>query len=391
MEYTKKKNKLRVAILISNPAGWKNKNNIGGGEILTSNIINLNKKNIEYTVITSTNRIQINKFVKTIRLKLSGKTELFSFFQFCIKSFYYLLKNKNQFDLFYASTTNISEILPVVIAGKICKKKTITKYHLSIYKSEHYNIFKSVYINLKKEGLKNFTLITRLCSTLLTFYLLQKMDCILCVSGYSYKELKKYINPKKLFLCGNGIDIKKLTAYKTQKKIYEISYMGRLEKYKGINEFLHIAKSLNLNSVIMGSGSEETKIQKKIERDNLKNIEYLGFVKNKRFDFLAKSKFLLVLSRSNEGFGLTVAESLAVGTEVIILKNKVLEEIYKNIKGVTFVNSVKELVQLIKFRLSKNNHVYSKNVSIKCPKIFDIRKTAKLEVEYLHTIYGKNK
>ncbi|MBP7859671.1 glycosyltransferase [Patescibacteria group bacterium] len=400
MQYLKS-NKLKIAIVIANPIGWNKSENYGGGEVVTCEIINRINQ-IDYTVITPSANLPLVESSKVKLIEINKLNNIFSFLEFSIKCFFYLLKNNSKFDIFYASTTNISEILPVFVAGKICRKKIITKYHLSVYKKSGKNIAISIFNNLKQEGILGVSLIIKWISISLTFFIIKNFDAIFCVSKSALVELEAYIKKNKLYLVENGIDIEKLSKYKTNKKIYDICFLGRLEKYKGIYEFIDIAKKLNLKAVIIGSGSESNILNACLRKqDQMKNIHLLGHLKNERFEYLASSKYLLVLSNSNEGFGLTIAEALAVGTQVICLKNDVLQRVYRNIREVTFLDTRDEIIEMLKqkritvhgSRFTDNNSYLTENGQRRTVhdfSRFDIRKSSQIEVQYINEVFRKN-
>lgn len=397
-----KKKKIRVAMIISNPLGWGKNKIYGGGEVVTCEIINRIKK-IDYTVITPSTIPPLNSKVEKKIIKIRNYTNVLSFLEFSFKCLLYLIKNQSKFDILYASTTNISEILPVLVAGKILRKKIITKYHLTIYKKSKKNIYTSIFNNLNQEGISGNSLFIKWTSITATLYILKFYNAIFCVSHDSLVEIKAYFPKNKLFLIQNGIDIEKLSNYRTNKKIYDICYLARLEKYKGIYEFVDIAKNLNLKAVIIGSGSEINMLNKTIGNENIKNITILGHLKDKRFAYLAKSKFLLSLSKSMEGFGLTIAEALAVGTEVICIQSSVLKKVYGNIPEVRFVDTKMEIEKILETRYEKLEQRYEKTdnreakkntenrkrITVQNLHPFDIRKTVQLEVKYINEVFNK--
>ncbi|SFV67558.1 Glycosyl transferase, group 1 [hydrothermal vent metagenome] len=96
--------------------------------------------------------------------------------------------------------------------------------------------------------------------------------------------------------------------------------VGRLVKQKNfsllIDAFAQVKKQLDCQLIILGEGELETKLEKQIKKLNLEDdIHLLGFVDNP-FYFM-KNADVFVLSSLWEGFGNVVAESLALGTQVV--------------------------------------------------------------------------
>lgn len=96
--------------------------------------------------------------------------------------------------------------------------------------------------------------------------------------------------------------------------------VGRLTKQKNfkllINAFAKVKKQLDAQLVILGEGELRTELEQQINHLGLIHLVSLpGFVKNP-FAYMKQAN-VFVLSSLWEGFGNVVAESLAVGTNVV--------------------------------------------------------------------------
>lgn len=104
-----------------------------------------------------------------------------------------------------------------------------------------------------------------------------------------------------------------------------LGYVGRLEKDKGILEYLQVCKYLNLegfdfSGIIIGYGSQYDYTEKFLVDNNLsQKIELIpGVAQSKLGNFYRKMDLLLFnSSRASESLGLTGIEAMACGTPVI--------------------------------------------------------------------------
>lgn len=101
-----------------------------------------------------------------------------------------------------------------------------------------------------------------------------------------------------------------------------IVFIGRLEPEKNISFLLEVVNELNqnqfpVNFLIIGEGSEKSKLESIVENQHLKNVFFLGNVDNNSLnEFLAISK-VLVLSSFFEGSPTVVKEALASNVKVV--------------------------------------------------------------------------
>lgn len=81
-------------------------------------------------------------------------------------------------------------------------------------------------------------------------------------------------DPKKITIIGHFVDTKRFVPVPMRKTVRTILFCGRLEEYKGVFDFVEMAKRLpnNLRFVMVGSGSQKDKlIRKGIE---LRSVSY---------------------------------------------------------------------------------------------------------------------
>jgi glycosyltransferase involved in cell wall biosynthesis len=154
-------------------------------------------------------------------------------------------------------------------------------------------------------------------------------------------------------------------------RIYDIGYIGRLEKEKGILEFLESLDYLNVGKkiVICGNGSEKMQTLKKIDGMQKKfEIEYREWVPWQELpNFLNKIKLLVVPSRM-EGLPNIILEAMACGTPVLanpvggipgIIKNNRTGFLMKNNKPEEIANCINQcLVNPELSTIGTNAHNY---------------------------------
>ena len=135
------------------------------------------------------------------------------------------------------------------------------------------------------------------------------------------KVIKKYSSfDKSNHLVNIGADDK-------LHKKYDLCFMARFHKQKGIFELIDIVKKLketykkDISLVVMGGGNikMEKKFIKLIKDNNLeKNIKYLGYVSsNKKYDIIKQSR-VFVFPSYYESFGYVILESMQCAVPVVV-------------------------------------------------------------------------
>ncbi len=111
----------------------------------------------------------------------------------------------------------------------------------------------------------------------------------------------------------NGIDFEK---YKIKRKEKTILYIGRLVKYKHVDDLIRAVRGLDYKLKIIGQGEEMESLTKLAKRLGV-DAEFLGFVPEERkIDELARAD-IFVNPSMVEGFGIVILEALASGCKVV--------------------------------------------------------------------------
>lgn len=146
------------------------------------------------------------------------------------------------------------------------------------------------------------------------------------------------------------------------KKYFNIVSVGRIvNEAKGFDRLLKACKALNDDNLeygltIVGDGKDRAQLQEYITLNNLSNVQLVGMQSNP-YKYI-KNADLLVCSSYFEGYNLTIAESLILGTPVLSTNCAGPNEILDNGKyGMIVDNSVEGLYEGIK-RLITDKKIY---------------------------------
>ena len=159
-----------------------------------------------------------------------------------------------------------------------------------------------------------------------TKYAYSKYDRIICVSKQaedSFNEIIGLIGKTTVIYNMLPVDRileKSKEAIDIKKKKFTILSVGHLINVKGYDRLLSVAKRLNEEGFsfdlwIVGYGADEAVLKEYAKENGLDNVKFLGFQKNP-YKYM-KNADLYVCSSRYEGFNLTVAEALILGTPVI--------------------------------------------------------------------------
>jgi glycosyltransferase involved in cell wall biosynthesis len=124
-----------------------------------------------------------------------------------------------------------------------------------------------------------------------------------------------------------GIDKLNQVSYKkSNNKKYDLCFMARFHKQKGVFELIDIVKKLkeqyneDISLIVMGGGNEKMEKQfvKAIKDSKLeKNIKYLGYISNnKKYDILRQSK-IFIFPSYYESFGHVILEAMHCGIPTV--------------------------------------------------------------------------
>lgn len=203
---------------------------------------------------------------------------------------------------------------------------------------------------------------------------MEKADRIIAISRHIRDVIVNYygIDPDKIEIVHNGIELMQdmpqsstaghLHALKESGNHIVLS-MGRITIQKGLDYFLQMAKRVleyvpNTIFVMAGSGDlEKEMIRRAVELGISEKVFFPGFLREQeRWDAYRMADIFVVPSVS-EPFGLTVLESMDLGTPVLVSKQSGVAEVVKNALKVDFWDTEEmsdKVIAVLKYGSLKN-------------------------------------
>ncbi len=223
--------------------------------------------------------------------------------------FLMLLNPRQKFDYAISASPYIYDILPAIL----CKSdtKVVVVFHI-LPRRHAENLLTAVRFKLA-QGQQRFSLwlINRFFDTILV----GNSD----VEGFLKQRMKK----KKIIIANAGIDINAIESSSTKSLAREddVLFVGRLTQQKGIYDLIDVAKALSRQGrklIIVGDGQDKGRLQQLIKDNKLKNIVLQGFVTQAEKYKLMKTIGVFVFPSYEEGWGISPAEALYCGQNVIL-------------------------------------------------------------------------
>ena len=222
-----------------------------------------------------------------------------------------------------------------------------------------------------------------LISNLLNSWIINFSNKFIFVSNATFQNISQKIfffnlKKRKIKIIDNGIEInKKKKNYKISKIIKSKSLNGivlsRIQEDKGhedlVKAFILLPKKIRnkINLYFVGEGEKKYVLYLKdlIKSNKLnKNIHFVGYVKGTGRDIIRYFDFLVSPSRYFEGFGLSILESLSVGTPVISTRvGGVTGFLNKNNSILVKPFQIKEISNAIIQIYEKQKHLMNKKVN----------------------------
>lgn len=269
--------------------------------------------------------------VKIKRFKTWAPNECY-WFSSSLKGF--LKNNSNNFDIVHAHSYHA---FPALYAAKTKDKNRLiltTHYH----GTGHSFFRKMLHIPYKALGQVE----------------IKNSDKLICVSSYE-KELilnNFRIDPSKIVVIPNGIKVNQLNSPQSTKKNNSLLYVGRLEKYKGVQ---HIIKSLrylkpNITLEVVGKGPYKKSLLTLVTQLGLSNrVTFFEDLSYEELMHKYANADLFVLLSEHEAFGISVGEALASRVPCVVADNSALTQWVdnKNCFGIKNVNDPLAVAQLI--------------------------------------------
>jgi glycosyltransferase involved in cell wall biosynthesis len=279
------------------------------------------------------NRVYVRRF------KWWGPNEAYYFSKELKK---YLKKNSDKYDVVHA---HCYHAFPALYAAQAKdRNKLVFTPH---YHGTGHTFFRSLlHIPYKFLGKKIF----------------EKADRIVCVSNYERNLVIKHfkVDEIKVVVIPNGINLEEFRGLKKRSRDYRtILYVGRLEKYKGVQYLVKALPKLDQGAIleIVGKGPSKKSLIKLAKKLNVEG-RVRFFQDLPRSELLQKyaDADVFVLLSEHEAYGISVAEALCAGTACIVANASALTEWvdYENCFGINYPINLDRLGNLIDSVIGKN-------------------------------------
>ncbi len=281
-------------------------------------ILNLNKLNVNNTVITLDTDSEQNVFLIETRKK-------FSYLLFGYDVYKKIKSLNKKFDIIHTHQAN-----PFLLY--FFKSKINSKFVHTIHGSP---------VAYKKVPLRSFSNFKdMLYSYLFNMYICKKADAIIAVSSEGRDEIIKYfkILPEKVYFVPTGFDPLMFKPVKSKKSI-DLLYVGRFAIKKNIPLLIYITKELkkefpNIKVCLIGgvkTDADYDLILNKIKEYNLSdNVEIkLSMPQDELIEYYNKSKLFILLS-FEEGLPKVLIEAMASGLPAIAANNSGMKDVIIN-------------------------------------------------------------
>lgn len=263
----------------------------GGGEkIVYEYTKRLAERGHDVTVMTTGNpKIKSHEGIKTIRLPIPRYS-----FNLAVP---WILKYAKNADII--QTNNYNAALPSFIAGKILRKPVVCMVH-------------GIYGKKWKQMRGRF--FGRISAVVETFQLKRKYDRFVFYSDFAREQGLEIGIPKNLaevFYLGINPH-----EFKPKKKEKYVLFVGRLEKQKGIDNLMEVAKELpDIKFRIVGKGNSEE--EERLKKTATKNVQFLGFKTGKELQNLFSHALVFCLPSVAETFGIVLLEAMSSGCAIV--------------------------------------------------------------------------
>ena len=208
---------------------------------------------------------------------------------------------------------------------------------------------------------------TRIRSVLLKMYkmvgsrIFIDAEKVVAVSEYERDLILKdfKIDDDKVEVIPNGIDKKEFLGIAKRKNIGQtILSVGRLEKYKGMQDLVRVMPHLDpsIKLEIVGKGPYQSKLYSLIKQMGIENrVKIMHDLPRKELVQKYFDSKLFVLLSANEAYGICVAEALASRTPCIVAKASALNEWVdnENCYGIDLPIQLEKLKSLIESTLGR--------------------------------------
>jgi len=268
-----------------------------------------------------------------------------SAYHFSLELQNYMRRNSHRYDIVHAHNYHA---LPALYAAKAKKTTLIFTPH---YHGQGHTLFRKMLLIPYKSFLGK--------------HVFQAADRIICVSEYEKGLIIDHfgVDQEKLVVIPNGVNLKEFRNYERwhgSRRV--VLYVGRLERYKGVQYLIEALPRLDNNTLleIVGQGPYEKNLVKLARRLHVEDrAEFHQNLPRKTLLQKYFSSSLLALLSQYEAYSIVIAESLVAGMHCIVANNSSLTEWIdnQNCFGIDYPIKIEVLSQLIRDIVSSETKV----------------------------------
>ncbi len=335
--------------------------------------------------------------------KFEAKSYLESAKDVCLMLFVYVYRSiyctfnvlrwlrESQAELIYSTADFIPNTIPAAFA------KLFSKRRLKWVALIHHIIDNP----LKRTGISFLSNSGSFVMQRLSFFLIKSFsDGVFILNEEVKKKLLRLgFNPQKVFIIDAGIDLKKVQHMKADyPNPFEACYVGRLSASKGISDLIKVWEEVvnvlpDARLAIIGGGSTTLEnIKRNFVNDlNLQNnIKIFGFLPDEQAYRIRKSSKVFLSCSHEEGWGITIAESLACGVPCIVYELPVYTEKFDDAIEMIPKGDIKYFAKRV-INLLQDEDKRNKMISLgkELVKKYDIENIVQQEVETIKEIMRK--
>jgi glycosyltransferase involved in cell wall biosynthesis len=280
-------------------------------------------------------------------------------------------------DLLVASSHFLPDVLPVYVAHAPKESKVVYIHHIIADMPRPDNL------NTKLANLQE-----KLCFAMIR----QRFGKVVVVNQAVADRLREMGFRKQQILLSSNF-VSPLAGVKpSRQKDITLAFCGRMVMQKGVDDFVAVCRELHaqfpgFRAVMIGVGPELERLREYITSQNLP-IDLAGYVDDTtKFDLVSRSK-LFVFPSAEEGWGIAIAEALAVGTPVVAYDLSVYRSVFDKQLHMVPLKDVGELVHVVEQLLNKyeaspaNYQNEQKNIAAYADQ-FRVERVAAKEYEFI--------
>ncbi len=141
-------------------------------------------------------------------------------------------------------------------------------------------------------------------------------------------QIHKFNSKDDIVVIPNYVDTELFSCKNNNfNKLFDIVFVGRLEKEKNIFQFLQAANSLKIKTLIIGSGTLKTELIKKFDSPL---VTWIDKVKNEQLPEYLNQAHIYILPSLYEGHPKTLIEAMSLGCAVIGANSPGIRNIIEN-------------------------------------------------------------